>query len=118
MITPIETAIGGAILAAAPWGIVGLVKFLRRRVKITGPSLELLSILDAEVKCQRPIVSMLLSLQRPQLSALKAILEALKGDVNGNVATAHGLVEAAIADFDKFLVSAALPASVCKEDKE
>jgi len=86
-------AIGAGALAALVW--------LARH--IIGLSKKIDKLVEADQR-QTLAIGMLARLQRPQLAAHKATLEAVRdGKCNGNVTEAHGGVLAAFAQFDEFL---------------
>jgi hypothetical protein len=55
---------------------------------------------------QARAIEMIAGIQRPQLYAHKATLEALKGECNGNVDYAHAEIMIATKNYEAFLVEA------------
>jgi len=87
-----------ALAGAAVRGIFQVVKAFKNM----GKSLDNLIIADQK---QTVAIAALAKLQRPQLAAHKATLEALRdGKSNGNVTDAHTSVMGAFDEFDDFLM--------------
>ena len=87
-----------AFAGAAVRGVFSIVKALTTM----GKSIDRLIIADAK---QSESIAMLAKLQRPQLAAHKATLEALKdGKCNGNVTSARKDIDDAFIEYDSFLV--------------
>lgn len=97
-----------AIIVAALIGsvvtllVAGTVTFIKRRIKLTGPASEALEKVEAEMAKLARIVRCLFRIQKPQLEALSAILEASKGEINGNIDRALKSVKRAGKEFDDF----------------
>ena len=85
------------ILGAFIAGIVGIIisavkKYVERRVKVETPVERELRETEARIRCIVPAVNMLVENQGPILQALRALLEAQKGKINGNVDDALSVV--------------------------
>jgi len=92
-ITAVIVALGGAAVR----GIFQLVSELK------GMKRSIDKLIDTDQK-QTMAIGMLAKLQRPQLAAHKATLEAVRdGKCNGNVTSAHSGVIHAFNEFDEFL---------------
>jgi hypothetical protein len=106
--------LGACVAAVAGLLIAGIVTFVKRRVKVTGPVIEAVEELAEEMRRVGAVANMSLCLNKPILDALRAILEGLKGDVNGNVDRALESVSEAQESYSQFLLDSATGAS-CKE---
>ncbi len=97
-----------AVVTAAAIGAGAiLVRIIKRRVKLTGPLAEAVDLHGKQLIQMRPLVMMLIVVQKPQLVALLCILDALKDKTNGDFARAHTGVKDALDKFDETLVNIA-----------
>jgi hypothetical protein len=87
----------GALGAGALAGLVALVKHL------SGLSRKIDTLLTSDIE-QSEAIFIIAKIQKPQLAAHKATLEALHGDCNGNVDAAHDEIIKATKEFDGYLV--------------
>ncbi len=106
VITSAATLIVGAAL-------LGIWAWIKRRVKVASPASEELEGVKSEQCRQGRVLSVLFRIQKPQLEAQTAILEAIQGDVNGNVTNALKGIRRASATFDDFKDDAVV--GECKE---
>lgn len=107
----------GAVAAAAGIGIgAGVVRWVRLRVHLTGPTAEAVESQAKQLATQRALVFMLAQIQKPQLVALLGLLEAHRKEMNGNFERAHNALRTALDTFDETLVKIAR--GECKEPKE
>lgn len=98
----------GAILGAVATAlVVGLIAFVRRRVRLTGPLGETVGTHGKQLTQLRPLVMMLVVVQKPQLLALLCILASLKDKANGDFERAYTGVKGALDKFDDTLVDIA-----------
>jgi len=101
MSTYLQTFIGARIAAFAGGliaGIFGLIKTLKDMKK----SVDHLVRADG---LQSDAIKVIASLQRPQMAAHRATLEALRdGRCNGNVTDAHAGIVSAFKEYDEFLI--------------
>ena len=88
----IVVALGGSFVA-------GLIALVRGVFKMSR-SIDKLVESDAQ---KGAILGKIAAIQQPQLHGIQTALEALKGECNGNVETAHGFIVTARADYEKFL---------------
>ena len=88
----------GAVGAGAFLGIISLIKAVIKLSKN-------IDKLIATDQAQTQAIYIIAKIQRPQLAAHKATLEALKGECNGNVDAAHDGIIAATEEYDLFLAS-------------
>lgn len=95
--------IGGVVVALAGGLVLGISAFIRRRVRTTGPQAEAIADNAKEIAQVRPLVAMLIDIQKPQLVALLAILGALKVKANGSFKRADKGVREALDTFDETL---------------
>ncbi len=95
--------ITAVVEAVAALGVTGIITIMRRRIKVTGPATEAIDWIKAELIRQSKTVGCLFTIQRPQLEALAALLEASRGTVNGNVELATVAVQKAKKKFDDFV---------------
>jgi len=101
-ITFVEAFIG-AMGAGALTGIITLVRYIERLSKQTKHMEDKLDhLIESNIE-QSETIYEVAKIQKPQLSAHKAALEALMGECNGNVDRAHGGIMASTQDFDDFL---------------
>lgn len=85
------------ILGAFIAGIVGIIisavkKYIENRIKVETPVERELRETETRIRCIVPAVNMLVENQGPILQALRALLEAQKGKINGNVDDALSVV--------------------------
>ena len=99
--------IGAAVATGGTLLVKGAMKFVKSRVRFGGPDARLLQELEDRVDAHARLSSILLKLQRPQLDALIALLEATKGNANGNVDRALCSMREARVSFDEYLVGEA-----------
>jgi hypothetical protein len=99
--------IGACIVAAAGLLVAGVVAFIRRRVRLTGPNSEATGTHTKQLAQMRPLVMMLIVVQKPQLIALLCILDALKEKANGDFQRAYTGVKSALDKFDDTLMEIA-----------
>jgi hypothetical protein len=107
--------IGAGLASVAALIVAGIVSFVKRRVRVTGPHAETLEIHSKQLSQLQPLVAMLLSVQKPQLLALLGILEALKDKMNGEFERATDAIRGALDAFDGLLVKIA--AGKCFDEK-
>ncbi|HXK36411.1 MAG TPA: hypothetical protein VJ553_02420 [Candidatus Paceibacterota bacterium] len=107
--------IGACIAAAAGLLVAGVVAFIRRRVRLTGPLAETVGAHVKQLAQMRPLVMMLVVVQKPQLLALLCILSAMKDQTNGDFERAYGGVKGALDKFDDTLLGIA--GAECEEKK-
>jgi hypothetical protein len=88
----------GAVGAGAFLGILTLIKAIIKLSKN-------IDKLIATDMAQTQAIYIIAKIQRPQLAAHKATLEALKGECNGNVDAAHSSIIKATEEYDTFLAS-------------
>ncbi len=93
--------IGAAITAAVGIVVVGVFAWVKRRVKITGPTAEAIANQGRQLATQQALVFMLVDLVKPQLLALLGILDALKDKMNGDFERAHDGIRQALDTFDE-----------------
>jgi hypothetical protein len=99
-LAPWTIFISAVIVALAGAAVKGVFQVVHS-LKAMSRSLDALVIADQK---QTLAIGMLAKLQRPQLAAHKATLEAVRdGRCNGNVTSAHSGVLQAFTDFDEFL---------------
>lgn len=92
----------GSVLTAIAIGIgAAILKWLRRRVKVTGPNTETIEEQARQLAIQQALVFMLCNLAKPQLVALLGILEALKEKMNGGFERAYEGIRTALDHFDE-----------------
>lgn len=106
---------GAAIAAAGAGAVAAIVKWTKRRVKLTGPNAEALVQHEKQIAQLTPLVHMLVAVQKPQLIALMGILEALKKDMNGGFERAHEGMKEALDKFDDTLMQ--IIRGECEEKK-
>jgi len=99
--------IGACIAAAAGLLVAGIVAFVRRRVRLTGPNSEVTNTHTKQLAQMRPLVMMLIVVQKPQLVALLCILDSLKDKANGDFERAYTGVKGALDKFDETLMGIA-----------
>jgi len=87
----------GAIGSGALLALVSLVRH------IIGLSKKIDGLVKADIE-QTEAIYVIAKIQRPQLAAHKATLEALKGECNGNVDRAHEAILESTKEFDDYLV--------------
>ncbi|MBE3065016.1 MAG: hypothetical protein IMZ69_08365 [Spirochaetes bacterium] len=92
--------VGGMVVALAGAVVLGISAFLKRRVRMTGPQAEAVAENAKSLAQVRPLVAMLVDIQKPQLMALLAILGALKDKMNGTFERPDKSVRAALDTFD------------------
>lgn len=100
MIDLVSTALGAIVAFLATGATAAVVVAVKRRVKFQTPE-------AATVEKLVPTVNALLAMQGPQTEALIALLEAMQGNINGNVKTALETTRAAKANFDAYILSTA-----------
>lgn len=88
----VVVALGGAVVA----GLIALVRGVFKMAR----SIDKLVESDAQ---KGAILGKIAAIQQPQLHGIQTALEALKGECNGNVTTAHEFIVAARTDYEKFL---------------
>lgn len=93
------TFANAAIAASAAALVAGMVGTFRALVKLH-KAVDKLVIAD---QAQADAIRMLVKIQRPQLAAHKATLEALEGNVNGNVKDAKKAILDSFCEYDDFL---------------
>lgn len=103
----IEAIIGGVITAAIIGAGAGLWKLFSKRIRLAGPTQQAIVDLQKTVAELVPNVNCLLSVQAPQIQALVALLEASKGQVNGNVDRALDAARKAGDQFEAHLCASA-----------
>ncbi len=92
----------GALIASLTALIVaGVRTWLKKRVKITGPAIEVLTEQAKQLLIQQRLVMMLVAQSKPILLALRGILDALKDKMNGDFERAHKAVCESIDSYDK-----------------
>ena len=91
-IEAIVVALGGAFVA----GLIALVRGVFKMSK----SID--KLVESDVQ-KGTVLSKIAAVQQPQLHGIQTALEALKGECNGNVTTAHEFIVAARTDYEKFL---------------
>lgn len=101
--------IGALITVTAGIIVRGGEKFLKSRIRFSGPDSKLIRDMEERVGSQARLTGMILKLQRPQMDALIALLEATKGQVNGNVDRALNTMRQARSSFDAYLIDEASP---------
>ena len=99
--------IGAALGALAAAIVAGIIAFIRRRVRLTGPLAETVAAHVKQLAQMRPLVMMLVVVQKPQLVALLCILDSLKDKANGDFERAHAGVKGALDKFDDTLMEIA-----------
>ncbi len=93
-ITAVIVALAGSLVS----GVLSIIRSLARMTK----SID--RLLDADISHMAAIAA-IAKLQRPQLAAHKATLDALKeGRCNGSVTQAQEMITKAFDDYDSFLV--------------
>ncbi len=95
----IPVAIGAAIALVVSSIYNLLSTAIRKRVTVRSPE-------AASIEQIRPAVNALLKANSPMMQGIIAILEAQKGQCNGNVDDALSVNRQAKKDFDEFLISA------------
>jgi hypothetical protein len=105
--------VGAGLAVVAGVVVTGVWMFLKRRIRLRSPLEALVEQIAEQVRCLTPIVGTIYAIQRPQLAAQAAILEALAGDNNGNLRKAHEGIEAATDRFDRFTNATVVPE--CKD---
>jgi len=101
-ITFIEAFIG-ALGAGALTGIITMVRYIDRLSKQTKHMEDKLDdLIEANIE-QSETIYVVAKIQKPQLNAHKATLEAFKGECNGNVDRAHKGIMDSTQEFDDFL---------------
>ena len=88
----VVVALGGALVA----GLIALV----RGVFKMAHSIDKLVKSDEQ---KGAVLGKIAEIQQPQLHGIQTALEALKGECNGNVETAHKVIVGARYDYEKFL---------------
>lgn len=96
----LSTALGAVVAFLATGAVAAVIAAMKRRVKFQTPE-------AAIVEKLVPTVNALLDMQGPQTEAMIAILEALQGNIDGNVKTALENTRTAKRDFDNFIRSSA-----------
>jgi uncharacterized iron-regulated membrane protein len=107
--------VGSAGTAIVGLLIVGIVSWVKRRVKLTGPTVETLAAQGKQLATQHALVFMLVGIQKPVLLALLGILSALKDKMNGDFERAHKGLLSALNDFDQTVM--AIVSGECKGEK-
>ena len=100
------------VIGAVVAGIVGIIiasvkKYIGQRVKVETPVERELRETETRIRCIVPAVNMLVENQGPILQALRALLEAQKGKINGNVDDALSVVIDAQNGYTEFKDAAA-----------
>ena len=88
----IVVALGGAFVA-------GLIALVRGVFKM---SRSIDKLVESDIQ-KGAVLGKIAAIQQPQLHGIQTALEALKGECNGNVTTAHEFIVAARTDYEKFL---------------
>lgn len=96
--------IGAVVAALGATAVAVVLRWMKRRVKVTGPNAEALIQHEKQIAQLTPLVHMLVAVQKPQLIALMGILEALKKDMNGGFERAHEGMKEALDKFDETLL--------------
>jgi hypothetical protein len=99
--------IGACIAAVAALLVAGIIAFIKRRVHVTGPNSEATNTHTKQLAQMRPLVMMLIVVQKPQLIALLCILDSLKDKANGDFERAYTGVKGALDKFDDTLMEIA-----------
>lgn len=99
--------IGTSVTTLVGLVIVGIVTWGKRRLKVTGPTVEKLASLADDSKRLSAAMGMMLKIQLPQLKALHALLVCTKGQVNGEIEKALEEVDQARCDYNAFLLAQA-----------
>jgi hypothetical protein len=100
-ITAVIIALAGSAVRGM-FKIIDSLKTMSKNINQLTISVELLSQADTK---HMSAIGAIAKLQRPQLAAHKATLEALQdGKCNGNVTTARELITAAFDEYDEFLI--------------
>jgi len=107
--------IGAVIAALGAAFVAAIIRWMRSRVKLTGPNTAALLTHEKQIAQLTPLVHMLVSVQKPQLIALMGILEALKKDMNGGFERAHEGMKVALDAFDETLLK--IVRGECEEKK-
>jgi hypothetical protein len=94
----------GSLIVAVLLGIGAIIgRFARKRIKFTNPQSAVIEEIKTEVSRLATIVRCIFRVQKPQIEALNALLEATKGEINGNVDTALAEVKKAKIEFNDFI---------------
>lgn len=96
--------IGAGTAAVAGLLVVGTVRFVKRRIRLTSPHTEAVDAQGKEIAQLKPLVLMLVTIQKPQLVALLGLLGSQKKKMNGNFKRAYNGVKSALNDFDEALM--------------
>ncbi len=107
--------IGAIVAGFAGLLLAGVVAWIRKRVKVTGPAMQVLAEQARQLVVQQQLVLMLVDLTKPQLLALLNILEALQDKMNGNFERAHKGIQTSLDTFDDTMK--AIVSGECKEKK-
>jgi hypothetical protein len=110
--------IGAVITVAVGIGLVGIQQWLKRRVHTTGPQAEAIAIHTQELAQVRPLVFMLVDIQKPILVALHAILGTIKEKEDGSFERADRSVRSALDTFDDTLRAIAKGGCSHKDEKD
>jgi len=94
----------GALGSGALLGLAALVKHIGSLGKQTERLASKIDKLIETDEEQTEAIYIIAKIQRPQLAAHKATLEALKGECNGNVDRAHEAILESTKEFDDYLV--------------
>ena len=105
----ISLFIGAVVTVIAGLLVKGGAKYFKSRIRFSGPDSKLIREMEERVGSQARLSAMILKLQRPQMDALIALLEATKGQVNGNVDRALNTMRQAPSSFDAYLIDEASP---------
>ena len=111
-------AIGAAVTLVIGALLKWAGRYIRNRVRFSGPEGRRLHAMEENLKSQARLTTILLRVQRPQLTALIALLEATKGNINGNIDAALSAMKQAREDFDCYLVGEATVNECLEADKD
>ena len=107
----------GAVITGFAGIIVrGIAKFFKSRVHFSGPEARHIKKMDEKISSLATLSDILLKVQRPQMDALIALLEATQGNNNGNVSRALCTMREARTLFDAYLIEEATVGGCIERD--
>jgi len=110
--------IGALVAGAAGLLLTAIITWIRKRVKIAGPAMQIIADQARQLIIQQRLVMMLVDLTKPQLLALLSILEALQDKMNGNFERPHAAIRSSLDVFDETMLRIVSGECAEKEKKE